>query len=435
MMDRLRLYWAFINGSLWFLPLLMSFGAIILGAVLLNIDGILSERTATHWMLYTGRAENARNLMAALLSSMITMTALVISITIVVLALAAGQIGPRLIRNFIGDRVVQTVLGLFISTILYLLTVFRTLDGGPNADVPHLAVTTGTALSALCLFILLFFVHKLARSIIYDNVVHGVAVNLRTTIHQLLPEEPSPRQEIAPPDTDGAWISLAGDGYIQTIEFESLLSAAEKADAMLHITVRPGHYVLARGEHVAVHPAEACTHHLVKAIRRAFILGAERTPTQDLEFGIRQLVEIALRALSPGINDTFTAVAVIDNLSSGVAQIFDRGLEPRILCDRDGKCRILRDVTDHDGIVEAAFNQIRQSGKASPAVLIRLIDALGRLAPYIRTDTQQQAVLAQLATILETAEENVTIPGDLDHIRHRHATTCRHLGCAPPDRS
>lgn len=416
MRERLRHYWQFVQSSLWFVPSLMCITGVALAVALLVWGTGLIEDSASYWILHTGDVDNARELMSALLSGMITMSSLVISITMVVLTLAAGQIGPRLIRNFIQDRVTQTVLGFFLADILYLLVVFRSVDNGNDA-VPHLAVTVGTVLTAASMLVLLFYVHRLARSIIYDNFIQSVAVELRSAIRHLLPEE----QDYRPPPYElgenHGWIDMGRDGYIQSVNHEALVDAACKADAVIRLHVRPGIFVLSRGEHVALYPAAARTDEVCRQVRDAFIIGSERVPTQDIEFGFRQLVEIAARALSPGLNDVFTAVAVIDNISAGLTDIFARGLQPSTRRDRNGALRLVLDVADYSSIVGEAFDQIRHSGRGNPAILLRLADAISRLAPCISLAAQRRPVLEQLDMILDAAERNIATPRDLAMIR------------------
>ena len=420
MRDRIRHYWAFLHTSLWFVPVLMGVAAVFLAVALLTWGrGVLDDATG-YWLLYAGDAGNARELLSSLLTGMITMTSLVVSITMVVLTLAAGQIGPRLIRNFIQDWTTQVVLGLFLADIIYLLVVFRTIDGTQADTVPHLAVSVGTGLTAFCLFVLLVYVHKLARSIIYDNVVQRVAADLRAVIADRLPERDDEVPE-TPPNLGGdfVWVDLGQDGYVQAVDLDALVAAACRADAVIRLDVRPGHYVIGGGEHVAVFPAGACTKEMRGAIRGALIVGSERTPTQDVEFGIRQLVEMATRALSPGINDVFTALAVIDNLSASLARILDRGIEPAVLRDSGGAIRLVRDVSGYEGFVGAAFDQIRQAGSGNAAVMIRLIDAIIRLAPRIRSDAQRDALREQLTMILTAGEQTISIPRDLNILKCR----------------
>ena len=210
--------------------------------------------------------------------------------------LAANQLGPRLVANFMGDRQIKTVLGLFIGTIIYLLTVLRGLDHAlPAAQMPYLAVTFGTALTILCLFALLFYIHKIARSIISDTVVREVAGSLRETVAATLVDHVPDSVELAPAREDGAErhsIALDKLGYIQVIDYAALTDLATRKDLLIRLHVRPGHFVLRAGRHIEAEGADAdgCG----KAVRACFVIGAERSPAQDIEFAIRQLVEIAL---------------------------------------------------------------------------------------------------------------------------------------------
>ena len=419
MNDRIRHYGEIIRTSLWLVPVLMGCAGFGLAVLLLSWGRGIIGNAGEYWLIYAGDIDSARQLLSALLSGMITMTSLVVSITMVVLTLAAGQIGPRLIRTFIQDRTTQVVLGLFLADIVYLLVVFRTMDGERVDSVPHLAVSTGTGLTTLCLFVLLYYVHRLARSIIYDNVVQNVASELCRVVDALLPEKTEPPIPAGNPGTAFEWLALKQDGYIQTLDTEALVVAARRADVVVRVEVRPGHFVIGGGEHIAVHPPEACTDELCRAIRSAFIIGPERTPTQDVEFGIRQLVEIATRALSPGINDVFTALAVIDNLSAALAHIFGRGLEPSVLRDGDGVVRVIRNIPDYDSFVGAAFDQIRQGGSGSPAILIRLAEVLGELAARVHEEGMRIPLLEQLDAVLATGEQTISIDRDLNILKER----------------
>lgn len=394
MRQRLRHYWSFVSGGLWFLPLVMTAAAVLLAMGLLRLGSVLPDEKAGFWLLYSGDADSARDLLSAMLGGMISMTSLVVSITMVVLTLAAGQIGPRLVRSFMADRNTQASLGLFVASIFYLLLVLRTIEGGSSAEVPHAAVTGGTLLTALSLFVLLFFVHRLASSIVYDNVVRRVGQELDDTLFALFPEEPE--EHCPPPEDDLAWVSLGRQGYVQSVDYKGLVAAATGCGARVRLAVRPGDFALAQVRAFGVHPASACSDALADRLRNTIVVGGERTEPQDVAFGFQRLTEVATRALSPGINDVFTAIAAIDTISASLAHALGRAPEPAMLRDEHGCPRLFRPSLTHAELVAVAFDPLRWSARSSPAVLRRIAEAIGRLAPCLRQEEHRRALLEQI---------------------------------------
>lgn len=403
-----------VRTSLWFLPGLMIAAAAISAwlAVKVKID---LKASGPVWWLNQGSAAEASDLLAALLTSLITMATLVISITMVVLTLAAAQLGPRLIRNFVGDARTQAVLGLFVSTIVYILLIFRLLDSDfEEAAVPHFAVTLATALVFACLLTLLFYVHHLSRSIVADNVVNRVGDELDRAIRHEL-REPEAAGHASAPEYDEAYASygLPESGYVQAIDYGGLVRAAEERDALVELTFRPGHHVLQQRQLARVRPAFALDAAFGAAIAAAVTVGRERTAHQDIEFSLRQLVEIALRALSPGTNDPFTAIAAIDRLAASLALAMTRGAAKPLWCGKSGKVRVIAAAPTFDGIVDLSFNQIREAAADKPAVLIALADALGALASNPER-AEHSAVLARhVDKVLESGSRAIITPSDL----------------------
>jgi uncharacterized membrane protein len=415
-MERIRNIVILLRGQLWIIPLLLSALALGLALWLLTAGAdLLANWNGEYWWLYSGDASTARGLLSSLLSGLMTMTSLIVSVTFVILTLAANQLGPRLISTFMEDRQIQTILGLFLGTILYVLVVLRSLDEtlGPEG-VPHIAVTVGSALTIVCLFALLFYVHKVARSIIADNIVAQVARDLRRNIRDMLPEDPEAAEcDLPHPARPRASaVSLGRSGYIQVIDYDALATLASREKALFQVMVRAGHFILSNGEHVVVHAEHPLDPEANEAVRSAFVVGEERTPAQDLEYGLRQLVEIALRALSPGINDPFTAIAVIDRLGAALEEIFQRSLRPAVWRDKAGEVQVIAQRSDVQGLTDAAFDAIRQAASAIPAVLIRMADVLGQLAPSLRSEATREAVMRHLAKLAETAEEMRLAPSD-----------------------
>ncbi|WP_210484357.1 DUF2254 domain-containing protein [Microvirga antarctica] len=414
-MGRFRNILARLRGQLWIIPLAISGFSLVLAYWILTSGAFLFERGTTGsglWWLYGGDAQSARGLLSSLLSGLMTMTSLIVSMTFVILTLSANQLGPRLITTFMADRQIQTVLGLFLGTILYVLVILRSLDETLGAEgVPHIAVTIGSALTIVCLFALLFYVHKIARSIIADNVVERIAGDLRRNLGSMLKESDGDLEENDGDASEGgpegacvATIALNHVGYIQVVDYDRLVAVAKTAKTALQVNVRAGHFLLHNGEHVLVFGNNTLNDDEIDEVRRAFVIGPERSPAQDLEYGLRQLVEIALRALSPGINDPYTAIAVVNQLGAALEDILGRPLPRTRLRDAAGEVRVIAKLSDFAGLVDAAFDAIRQAGSSTPAVLIRIADVLGDLSPILRTEAAQHAVVVQLDKLAETAE-------------------------------
>lgn len=386
-MDRIRHVLHWLRGRLWIIPAVMSALALAL-AYLLLFSGIVptGQDGAQFWWLFSGDPGTARDLLSTLLAGMITMTSLVVSITIVVLSLAAAQLGPRLIWNFVRDRQIQCVIGLFIATILYILVVLRSITG--DLGTPHVAITVASALAIGCLFALLFHVNKLARSIISDTMVNDVAESLDQAITRLPMESNSQERERLPrPDHRlRRALELTRSGYVQLVDYSSLCALASRHDLLITLNIRPGQFALRGSEYGALHASAPVEDDVIYRAGQAIVLGLERTPTQDIEYSIRQLVEVGVRALSPGINDPFTAVAVINRLAAALASLANRCVRETHLRDNAGVVRVVAPAVDYSGLVDAAFHQIRQSAHSQVRVLIELARRLTELSFLVNTD-------------------------------------------------
>ncbi|MFN3688898.1 DUF2254 domain-containing protein [Salinarimonas sp.] len=424
-MSRLRNITAHLRAQFWIIPGLIVALAGLLAVLLLRRGGDLVIAGEDVWWLYSGDADTARGLLSSFLGGMMTMTSLVVSITFVILTLAANQLGPRLIATFVADREIQAVLGLFLGTILYVVLVLRTLDDDLGAAaVPHIAVSVASLLTILCLFALLFYIHKIARAIIADNVVETVASELRSELAEMLPSasevddrppEPIERRHVR-------HVGVRCCGYVQVVRYKSLVALAKKHDAIVEVRVRAGHYLLVGGDHVRVHSDEPLTAQIDEAVRHGFVVGSERTPAQDPEFGIRQLVDIGLRALSPSINDPYTAISVVDRLGAVVEGIFAGALQLREIRDEQGILRVVADRSDAQGLVDAAFNSLRRSAVDHPEILIGMADTIRKLAAGVRRADGRAALRDQLEKLAETAELARLGPSDRKAVAARIAS-------------
>ncbi len=416
MIPRLLTLWYAMRSSLWALPLAMVIAAAGLAYATLTVHLDLGGKSV--WFLFSGSVEEAPQFLASLMTAMITMATLAISITMVVLTLAAQQLGPRLIRNFMRNRRTQASLGLFIGTVVYLVLVLRSAYGDRNG-VPNLAVTGGTLLVLICVITLLLFVHHLARSIVADNIIDDVGRELDANIARLLPEKDD-EEQVSPPARGGEEepVQLEYGGYVQAIDYQGIANAAAEADAVVALDVRAGQHAITGAIAGSVTPAERATDALCQAIRAGVVIGAERTTVQDLEFSVRQMVEVALRALSPGINDVYTALAVINRLTLSIRNMMARGEPQSVWCDANGRPRVTGPVSTFEGVTDAAFNQIRQSAFGKPAVLIHLADKIGQLLQQ-SGDKHRPALKKHLQLVLAAGRRTIEDEADLKVLEAR----------------
>lgn len=394
--------------SLWALPLAVAAAGAALAILALGAE--LPATTDLAW-LYTGTAQQAQSFTGSLVGGMITLSTLAFSITMVVLTLAAQQLGPRLLQIFMGDKQTQLTLGLFLGTIVYLLLVLRAIDG-ESGETPNLAITVGTGLVLASVVTLLFFVHSLARSIVSDHVISRVGAVLDRSIDRVFPAEADDKPKIAAP-AGGSPIRSENGGYIEHIDYEGLAEAACERDATLVLIHQAGDHVLPGSELALCHGAEPAQ--FEEPIRRFVLFAAERTVGSDPQRSIGQLVEVALRALSAGINDVFTAVAVIDRLARTLARVLRRGVPSEAFRDQQGVVRVFGPQPSFEVLLDTAFDQIRESGAGNHFVLLKLAEnlkALGALA----TDRDRQALLRHTLLVAAVAHQTIETQADRDRI-------------------
>jgi uncharacterized membrane protein len=408
---RLLIFWENVRTSYWFVPGLMAAGAVVLSLAAVWIDGLLPPEALKGIVgVYAGGPEGARAVLSTIAGSTITVAGVLFSITVVTLSLASSQFGPRLLRNFMADTTNQVVLGAFVGTFLYCLLVLRTVRG-PQGEprVPDIAVTLGVVLAVLNLGMLIYFIHHVSVSIQAMTVVYGVRNDLNRSIRHLFPEkigegeaEPTPpRPETLPPfEEEGRSVLARSSRYVQGIEGETLLGLATDKDLVIRLEHRPGDFVVEGAVLARAWPADRADDETVGDINKAFVLGSERTATQDVEYSIGQLVEIAVRALSPGINDPFTAIACLDRLGEGLAQVVQRVLPSPYRYDKEGRLRILAPVLSFAGIADSAFDAIRQYGRDSVAVTLRLLEMIATVAEYVSRPEDREVLRRHLEAIV-----------------------------------
>lgn len=406
-------------------------------AVALAVSAVALDRAVTaDWLqrlnwIYSGGAEGASRLLGTVAGSMIAIAGTVFSMTLVALSLASSQLGPRLLRNFMRDIVNQVVLGTFVATFLYCLLVLRTIRRADEvAFVPHLSISIGVLLAIVSVGVLIYFIHHISVTIQADQVVARVGRELDDGIDRLFPDDvgrsgPDVAKEPAEGHLPAAFarearpVCALKDGYLQLIDADVLMALVEKEDLVMRLERRPGHY-LTRGRAMAmVWPGDRVDDALAAKINAAFVLGDQRTAAQDIEFSFHQLVEIAVRALSPGINDPFTAVACVDRLESALCRLARCPMPAPERFDPEGRLRMVATGSTFAGVVDTAFDQIRQNARSNPALAIRMLDAIAQIAAHVQRSEDAVCLQRHAIMTVRGAREAVPEPGDLAIIEAR----------------
>ena len=463
-MGRLLHLWEYLRTSLWFVPALIVAGAVVLAMAMIESEtwlGLGREVLTQRWpRLFGVGAEGSRGLLSSIAGSMITVAGVTFSITVVALTLASSQYSPRILRNFMRDRLNQSVLGVFLGVFAYCLVVLRTIRGGDEGlFVPALAVFVAMLLAFVAIGFLIFFIHHVAASIQAASIIEAAAVETLEAVDRMHPEaaaevagarrpadgDDDEEDDVTVPDSDAhadpkapteaaaeryaadaamlagiyQWhpVPARRSGYVQRVDVDALLSLARNDSLLVRMKRGPGEFVtegaplalvaLPIAEVPDAEAAAAAAH----SVDAAYTMGRQRTLEQDVSYGIRQIVDVALKALSPGINDTSTAINCLDYLGAILARLAPRPIEGRWRSDAGRRLVFVRRL-DFPQLLALACNQIRQNAAGNVAVLAQLLNMLETLATLTSDPRRRDALRLQAQLVDEVAER--TIPAEHD---------------------
>lgn len=412
------------RSTFWPLPSVLALLSLLLAEVALYVDehhsGIFGS-----WF-HESSAEGLRAILTTTAGGTLTLAGLVFSSTLVALTLASSQFGPRLLRNFVRARCNQFTLGLLLGNFIFALVVLRNTR---VESLPHLSVFLSFLLTLASLAMFIWFVHHLVMSLQADNVVASVARSLQLALEKNFPKRCSSGDEERKAENDRkTWEDLENEreasstsaGYVQLIDQESLMEISKDLDCRVRILIRPGRPVLKGTGIFAYEKSSQLTSDEEQRLLACFVVGKKRTSDQDFEFSLRQLVEVGMRSLSPGINDPFTAMTCIDLLTAAMAEIAGRDLQSNTLYDADGTPRVRTRPLSFRNLLDTAFLQLRHDGAGRPDVVIHLLDALRLLVEQTRNDEQRNAVVEMANLIREEAISKIPSEHDQKCIREVH---------------
>jgi uncharacterized membrane protein len=427
-----------LRTTFWLVPTILVGAAGLLFLLTFQVDLAVyhGHLTLPVW-ISTGSADAGRQVLSAIAAAVITVVGVVFSITILALTLASQQFGPRMMRNFVRDVGNQITLGIFVSTFVYAVLALGSITTGRHGDfVPHVSITVAEALLLLDLAVLIYFIHHISKSIQLPEVIAGIARDLIHAIDAEFPEQTGGLHLSAPQggvgrsvpelvrliDERGAIVPANASGYLQFVGYAQLVDIACHADAVIRLDHRPGHFLVVGRPLATVWP-QGAAEQVAISLAKAHVTGPHRTLMQDPVFAIDQLVEIAIRALSPAVNDTFTALTCIDWLSAGLSRISGRNLAEGVYRDRFGRVRLIESDPSYARMVNRAFDKIRQAARGMPAVIIRMLDALRTVMEETTSPEQRRILVRQAEMLLLGAKEAVLDPNDLEDIRLRYERT------------
>jgi uncharacterized membrane protein len=417
-----------LRTNLWLVPVVQTLGIVVLFGITYTVDRMAYDGWIQFpsWVL-NGSADSARVVLATVAAAIITVVGIVFSITIVALTLASTQFGPRMLRNFVRDPGTQVSLGTFVASFCYAMVALVSVGGGPHGDfVPHLSITVTFVLTLADVAVLIFFLNHIASMIQLPVVIARIAATLDNEIAALdvggdigAARGPTHEELCARLEESGAPIRTPRSGYLQVVRHDSLLKTATKADAVIQLPYRPGHFVVA-GQVIAwVWPPEAAESVEVR-LALGHITGAYRTLPQDISFGFDQLVEIALRALSPAVNDTFTGMTCVDWIADGLCRISTSWRPQRIRRDAEGNIRVIAYQPDFERLVERTFDTIRQAAVGMPAIMIRQLEAIAKIIEQTPDRRNQTPLIRQAEAIQRSNLATVADPSDRDDVTARY---------------
>ena len=438
----LRRIWERLRTSYWFVPLVMAVLAVLLAQLMLWIDARIPNETLSGYkVIFSEDTEQARVTLTNLAGTMLSTAGVVFTLLTLPLSLAASQFGSRLLRLYLRDRTTQGVLGVFVATFAYCLAVVLAIPPADyEPDAPQLTATVGLLLSLSAFASLLVLIHHIATSLQAPNVAAAAGAELRHVMSaSILPSRRRPVTEhpavvgTDPPslpalvEREGCPIYSDGTGYIEEVDPVLAIPLANRRNLVIRLVRKPGDFVQVGDRIALAWPSQDADQEVISQIRSCYRLGNERIPTQDIEYAIQQLVEMAVRAMSAAINDPYTAMTCLDHLGAGLAVYAERNGYQPYLYDSGNRLRVIFDPLTFGGLLDGAFNMIRHASRDNADVLLSLLDAIERIAARSSTADQRAELLRQVRLVEAESQTGSSIAWDQERVGRRCAELASRL--------
>jgi len=426
--NKLLFFWREIKSSFWFLPSLIILIAICFAFGLIYLDNYVSlDPKGIARYAFSGSVQSARTVLSTISGAMITVAGTVFSITLVALALAASQFGSRILRSFMTQRINQVVLGSYIATYVYTLIVLNSIsDTMPVRFVPVISVAFAIIVTIANIILLIIFIHHIAVSIQADHIIaeitrtffndakyHFAQTKNNNNNHGAMEESEDYSSRFA----HQVDFSINEYGYLQDINYEKIFDFAVDHHSLIVLNKKPGDFLVNESKVGCIYSNEIIAEEKTEELKDAIIIGKLRTPQQDAEYSIQQIVQIAVRALSPSINDPFTAITCIHNLTSILCYLTGINFPSGAWHDENGKLRIILQTLQFEDILNASFNQIKNYSPGNPVIFQTLMDSLNTIYIFSQSDEQRDAIRQYAFSVLSLADKTIKDENDLNALR------------------
>jgi uncharacterized membrane protein len=409
--------------SLWFVPLVMALLAVILSLLLTRLDERVPNQMLNNSNFFlAGSASEMRVAMIGIAGTILATAGVVFSLLTLPLSTVASQFGSRLIRIFLRDRTTQFVLGIFVGTFCYCLVTALSI---PNiqtlAATPQITVTFGLLLSLVTFASLIILIQHISIMLQAPNIVAAAGAELMDVIGVENPDDASESQnQIAPggqvsdalAEAEAYPLRVGEMGYVQYIDPEIILNLAREKDLVIRLLRKPGQFIRLGETAALVWPAAKVDERLAKHLRRGVQIGNQRTPTQDVEYAINQLVEIAVRAMSPAINDPFTAMTCLEFLADGLAKYARYGESSPNFYDKDGRLRLIFEPATLTELLGAAFDMLRHASCDNASVLLAMLDAIDEIGRETESPEARRELLRHVHLVQAESQAGALIEKD-----------------------
>ncbi|WP_194776087.1 DUF2254 domain-containing protein [Pararhodonellum marinum] len=431
-MKKILFFWEELKATFWFFPVLIILIGIMMASGFIYLDTEFEKPDKWNQVILVKSADSARTILSTIAAAMITVAGTVFSITLVALTIASNQFGSRLVKRFMYDRINQVVLGTYVATFLYALLVLSVIRDNDNIlFIPAFSVLFSLVISVGNILLLIIFIHHVSVSIQVDRIIADLFKTISSNIKSLFPEDMGEdrgdakvwsQEEIVREMTltHSEEILSPDSGYLQYVDSEGLIKELLEKNQFLSLYFRPGKYLVKEQKIGEIHSKGKLDKKDLEFIRKSLVIGKTRTHQQDAEFSIDQMVEVATRALSPGINDPYTAMTCVDNLTSSLCYLSKVKFPSSYRRDKNGQIRVITDCLTFEGMVNASFNQIRQFSAQVPSVLIRMMDGFITLDGFAKNEEQKKIIRKHAKMVADLAKNSFNENNDIEDLLKRY---------------